>query len=64
MANDLYVSTFYAEAPLISQQEAYDTLRQGLFSHGNWFESHGHTSEEVHVLSCTLDYVVDSKGFY
>jgi hypothetical protein len=60
--NELCIGTYYSEEPLISQQEAYDQLLRGLFSNGDWFEYTAPT--QVRILSCDLNYIVDSKGFY
>lgn len=59
--NDLAVCTLQATEPILSAEEAFAQLKQGNFSHGAWFEST--TREEIHVASCTLDYIADSKGF-
>lgn len=62
--NKLVVNTPCGSERVISQQEAYNRLRQGLFSQGAWFENRKHPEQEVHVLSCSLEYITDSKGFY
>lgn len=59
--NDLAVCTLQATEPILSAAEAFEQLKQGNFSHGDRFESA--PREEVHVLSCTLGYIADSKGF-
>lgn len=50
-----------AEEPIISEAEAYDRLCQGKFSNGDYFEYI--SPKEVHVQSCTLGYISDTKGF-
>lgn len=59
--NELSVSTRHGDAAVISQQEACDRLRRGLFSYGAWFEYYA--PETVRVTSCRLQYIIDSKGF-
>ncbi len=50
-----------ADEPIISEAEAYERLRQGRFSDGQYFEATD--LSEVHVWSCTLDYISDTKGY-
>lgn len=50
-----------ADEPIISEAEAYERLRQGRFSDGQYFEAAD--LSEVHVWSCTLDYISDTKGY-
>lgn len=59
--NKLSVCTLYGDAAVISQQEAYEQLRRGRFSHGDWFEYHA--PETVRVTACELQYRIDTKGF-
>lgn len=54
--------TYYKEEPVIPQSEAYRRLCQGKFGGGEFFEAYG--PQEVTVTGCTLEYRVDTKGFY
>jgi len=59
--NALTVSALLREVPVISQREAYEQLRRGRFSRADMFEFYA--PEEVHVTSCQLQYLIDTKGF-
>lgn len=59
--NCMSVCTLYGDALVISEQEAYERLQAGWFSGGDMFEYYA--PQEVHVVSCELEYLVDSKGF-
>lgn len=53
---------FYKDVAIISPEEAYQRMCCGKFYDGGYFEYKGPL--EVNVLSCTLDYEIDTKGFY
>lgn len=48
----------YKDMPLISEQEAYDLIREGKFQ---WY---GGEPEEISLGEASLIYQIDSKGFY
>lgn len=48
----------YKEYPLLSEQEAYDALKEGKFFY------RGKESLDIALTDCQLIYVADSKGFY
>ena len=50
------------EEEILTQAQAFDALRAGKFSGGEYFEHLSPT--QAKVLSCTLDYAIDTKGFY
>lgn len=60
--NQLITYSFYKEAELISQSEAYELLCNGNFSNGDRFEYYA--PECVTIQSCRLEYSIDTKGFY
>lgn len=59
--NALTTSTLHGDAAVISEMEAYNRLCAGRFSAAEAFEFFA--PEEVHVTSCTLQYLIDTKGF-
>lgn len=62
IVNNLVWYTHYSDAAVISQKEAYEELRSGAFRYAEALMHH--SSESVTVISCTLDYEIDTKGFY
>jgi glycopeptide antibiotics resistance protein len=56
--NNLIACTPYKEYPVISEQEAYEKILQGEFK---WS---GSGQMEIQVESCSVEYCLDSKGFY
>lgn len=61
--NALAVSTLHREEPILSEAEAYDRLCQGRFSRSKADMFEYFAPAEVHVTSCELQYLIDSKGF-
>lgn len=60
--NDLLSYTYYDCVDIISAEEAYRQLRGGNFSGADTIKYYAdHT---VSVVSCSLDYEIDTKGFY
>ncbi len=62
MKNHLIQYTYYKEVDILSPQEAYDRMKAGTFYDNGFFEYRAPT--DVSVLSCTLGYEIDTKGFY
>lgn len=60
--NDMLIFDHYKDVNILSPEEAYDELCKGKFSDGDYFDYH--KPDEVMVLSCTLEYRTDTKGFY
>ncbi len=60
--NQLLSYTYYGKVEVITPQEAYKRLREGKFNDGGFLEYVA--PSEVSVLSCTLGFEVDTKGFY
>lgn len=50
------------EEAVLTQAQAFDALRAGTFSGGEYFEYL--SPARASVLSCRLDYAIDTKGFY
>ena len=59
--NSMSVGTLYATESILSETEAYERLRQGRFSNGHSFEDSHYN--QIQVLSCQLEYEMDTKGF-
>ena len=59
--NNLVSFTYCADEQIISEMEAFERLRRGDFN-GGVFESLA--PKNVTVLSCELEYQVDTKGYY
>lgn len=59
--NALSISTLHGDAAVISEAQAYERLCRGRFSKADMFEYYA--PEEVHVTSCELRYIIDSKGY-
>lgn len=62
ISNDLVSFTYYGEGEIISPKAAVDRLKDGWLAGGEWIERRG--VKEIEVLSCELDFQVDTKGFY
>lgn len=60
--NRLLPYALYGEVPILSPEEALQTLRSGWFSGGVVFEHYA--PETVSVQSFELTYRIDTKGFY
>lgn len=60
--NSLVSFRYYGEAEIISEQAAVEKLKAGYLTGGNWFEQK--KPRQMEILSCTLSYQVDTKGFY
>lgn len=60
--NHLITYTFYKDVPILSQAQAYEQLCKGNFSNGDFFDYH--SPSQITVQSCTLEYEIDTKGFY
>lgn len=60
--NNLVTFRYCGDEPVISETQAYERLCGGKFSGGDYFEYW--KPERVALLSCALDYRVDTKGFY
>ena len=60
--NHLVWYTHYKDTEVISKKDAYEELRSGAFRYAEALKHHA--SDSVTVISCTLDYEIDTKGFY
>lgn len=60
--NHLVWYTHYKDTEVISQEDAYEELRSGAFRYAEALKHHA--SDSVTVISCTLDYEIDTNGFY
>lgn len=60
--NELLSYTYYDNVEIITPEEAYNRLCAGKFYDEGFFEYKSPTN--VSVLSCTLEYEIDTKGFY
>ncbi len=61
--NALSVSTLHGDVAVISPQEAYDKLCAGKFSWRDVPMFDYISPKQVRVTDCTLEYLIDSKGF-
>ncbi|MGI5987618.1 MAG: VanZ family protein [Dysosmobacter sp.] len=61
--NALSISDRYGDAAVISSQEAYERLCAGRFSWRDVPAFNYWAPKKVRVVSCTLGYLADSKGF-
>ena len=61
--NGLSVSECYGDAAVISSQEAYEKLCAGCFSWRDVPAFNYLAPQKLRVISCTLGYITDSKGF-
>lgn len=61
--NSLLTYTYYSEEPIYSPKEAYELLCAGRFGNASGiFEAK--KSGKMKVVSCTLTYQADTKGYY
>lgn len=60
--NNLVWYTYYKDVEVISPKEAYAKLMSGAFTYADALKSHA--KDSVTVISCTMDYEIDTKGFY
>lgn len=60
--NNLITFSWYKDVPVLTQSQAYDRLCSGRFSPGEYIEYL--SPEQIEILSCRLDYRIDTKGFY
>lgn len=60
--NNLCAYTYYGEVTIISPEDAYQALQKGRFQDEGYLEYA--KPQAVAVTQCTLDYRVDTKGFY
>lgn len=60
--NDLVWYTYHKDVAVIPPEEAYQQLKSGAFTYADALKSH--SSDSVSVISCTMDYEIDTKGFY
>lgn len=60
--NKMVSYEFYKEEEIISAAEAYEQLCKGHISDGDYFEYCA--PDKISVLSCALEYQIDTKGFY
>ncbi len=60
--NNMLIFTYYKNEEIRTPEEAYEQLRRGNFSGGANFEYCA--PDTLTVLSCTLEYRTDTKGFY
>lgn len=62
LENHLVWYAHYKDIPVISPEEAYQELKDGSFAYADALKHYA--NESVSVVSCTLDYEIDTKGFY
>lgn len=60
--NDLVAYVCMKEVAILSSKEACARMMEGYFYDEGYFEYSA--PAEVHVTSCTLDYEIDTKGYY
>lgn len=60
--NHLVWYNHHDDVTVISQKEAYELLRSGAFRYAESLKNH--STDTVSVISCKLDYEIDTKGFY
>ena len=60
--NNLIWYTYYKDVAVISPEEAFKELKNGNFAYADSLKRY--TTDSVTVVSCTLDYQIDTKGFY
>ena len=60
--NSLLSYAYYDTVAIISAEEAYSRLCAGKFGNAMLFEYH--MPDAVSVFSCSLEYEIDTKGFY
>ncbi len=62
ITNRLVTLAYYKDVPVMTQSAAYKRLCKGKFANGDRFEYYA--PSQVSVLSCTMEYRIDTKGFY
>lgn len=60
--NNLVWYTHYKDVAVISPEEAFQELKDGNFAYADSLKRYA--TDSVTVVSCTLDYQIDTKGFY
>lgn len=60
--NHLVWYKHHDDVTVISQKEAYELLRSGTFRYAESLKNH--STDTVSVISCKLNYEIDTKGFY
>ena len=60
--NHLVWYTHYKDVAVISPEEAHQELKDGNFAYADSMKHYA--GDSVTVISCTLDYEIDTKGFY
>lgn len=60
--NDLLRYTYYGEVEILSPEQAYAQVRKGKFAGADVLKKAA--SDDISVISCTLEYEIDTKGFY
>lgn len=60
--NNMVTYVFCKDEEIISKADAYDLLCKGNISYGDSFEYYA--PKKVKVLSCSLKYRIDTKGFF
>ena len=60
--NNLLPYTYHDDVKIISSSEAYQRLCAGKFNDGGRLEYEA--PKEITVINCTLQYQIDTKGFY
>ena len=60
--NSLLSYSYYSDEEVLSPEEAYGRLCAGKFRDGDFFEMKN--PSKLSVVSCALEYRVDTKGFY
>ena len=60
--NNLLPYTYHNDVKIISSSEAYQRLCAGKFNDGGRLEYEA--PKEITVINCTLQYQIDTKGFY
>ena len=60
--NNLLPYTYHNDVKIISSSEVYQRLCAGKFNDGGRLEYE--VPKEITVINCTLQYQIDTKGFY
>ena len=61
ISNSLIYYAFHGQETIISENDAYEKLRRGEFNDETGYLGN---ATEVTITSCTLEYQVDTKGYY
>lgn len=62
LENHLVRYTHHKNVSIMSPKEAYTELKRGVFADADSLKRH--SKDSVTVISCTMDYEIDTKGFY